>query len=252
MPIQALLLLADDPLKTLLYQAEKPCLLRAEKIGPNTCDRVAVTRPDGPMVFWIDQKSKILRRFEYPAGKSLNDYWFRGTAKGLAVVADYRDAADSGHGSTPMPSSSSPRPARTWSRRSFLPTWSLLGKPAPSFKFTAAGGKPVTAESLKGKVAVLAFWATKCEHCPRICTCWTRSSKNTRANDKVVFEAVNIDPPETDDQAVRQALDELKIGIPLVRDAEQASGRVFMISAIPTMVILDAQGERRVLRDGRR
>jgi hypothetical protein len=37
-------------------------------------------------------------------------------------------------------------------------------------------------------------------------------------------------------------LDDLKVGIPAVRDAEQACGRVFMISAIPTMVVLDAQG----------
>ena len=100
----------------------------------------------------------------------------------------------------------------------------LLGKPAPSFKLTAAGGKAVTPESLKGKVAVLDFWSTKCENCPEELRLLDKVQQKYRANDKVVFEAVNLDPAETDDQAVRQALDGMKIGIPSVRDAEQACG----------------------------
>ena len=126
---------------------------------------------------------------------------------------------------------------------SFLPPdVVLLGNPVPSFKFTAADGKTVTSESLKGKVTVLDFWATRCEHCPEDLRLLDKVRQKYRTNDKVVFEAVNIDPPDTDDQAVRQALEDLKIGIPLARDAEQACGRVFLISAIPTMVVLDAKG----------
>ncbi len=126
---------------------------------------------------------------------------------------------------------------------SFLPPdVALLGKPVPSFKFTAADGKAVTSESLKGKVVVLNFWATKCEHCPEDLHLLDKVRQKYASNDKVVFKAVNIDPPDTDDQAVRQALDDVKIGIPLVRDAEQTCGRALMISAIPTTVVLDAQG----------
>jgi thiol-disulfide isomerase/thioredoxin/outer membrane lipoprotein-sorting protein len=240
-PIQALLLLTDDPLKTLLYQADKPYLLRPEKIGPAACDRVAVTRPDGQVVFWLDRKSKILRRFQYPAGQSLNDYWFRGTAKGLTMVAEYRDA-QLGARIDPKAFEFQSSPG-TSTVASFLPPdVVLLGKPVPSFKFTAADGKAVTSESLKGRVTVLNFWATKCEHCPEDLHLLDKVRQKYASNDKVVFKAVNIDPPDTDDQAVRQALDDLKIGIPLVRDAEQACGRALMISAIPTTVVLDAQG----------
>ncbi len=240
-PIQALLLLADDPLKTLLYQAEKPYLLRPEKIGPNACDRVAVTQPDGHAVFWIDQKSKILRRFQYPAGQSLNDYLFHGTAKGLTVAAEYHDA-ELGARIDPRAFEFQSSPG-AGTVASFLPSEvALLGKPAPGFKLAAAGGKAVASESLKGKVAVLSFWSTKCEPCPEELHLLDKVRQKYQSNDKVVFQAINIDPPDIDDQAVRQALDDLKIGIPSVRDAEQACGRVFLISAIPTLVVLDAQG----------
>ena len=241
MPIPALLLLADDPLKTLLYQAEKPCILRAEKIGANLCDRVCVTRSDSQLVFWIDRKSKVLRRFQYPAGQSLNDYLFHGAAKGLTVTAEYSDA-ELGARIDPKAFEFQTSPGVSMVASFLPPDVALLGKPATGFKFTAAGGKAVTSESLKGKVVVLSFWATKCEFCPEELHLLDKVRQKYQSNDKVVFQAVNIDPPEVNDQAVRQALADLKIGIPLVRDAQQTCGQVFLISAIPTTVILDAQG----------
>ena len=177
-PVQALLLLAEDPLKTLLFQSEKPHLLDPGKIGPNACDRVAVVRPDGEAVLWIDQKSKILRRFQYPAGRALNEYWFRGRAKGLAVTAEYRDAEFGARIDAKAFEFQSPPGAGMVA--SFLPPdVALLGKPASGFKGTAADGKAVTSESLRGKVTVLSFWSTSCEHCPDNCACWTRCGRNT-------------------------------------------------------------------------
>ncbi|HBO42471.1 MAG TPA: hypothetical protein DD670_00735, partial [Planctomycetaceae bacterium] len=66
LPIQVVLLLADDSLKTLLFNAEPPLLLEPAKIDVYDCHRIAITRPDGRSVFWIDQKTHALRRFEYP------------------------------------------------------------------------------------------------------------------------------------------------------------------------------------------
>ena len=240
-PIQALLLLADDPLKTLLHQAGKPYPLPAGKIGPHVCDRVALTQGDGEAIFWIDQKSKILRRFQYPAGAQLNEYWFHGSTKGLAVTAEYRDA-ELGARIDPKAFEFQSSPGASMVASFLPPDVALLGNSVSGFKFAAAAGKTVTPESLKGKVTVLNFWSTKVEHCPENLRLLDKVRQKYASNDKVAFEAVNIDPAEIDEQTIRQALGELKLGIPLVRDTEQACWRVFMISAIPTTVVLDAQG----------
>jgi len=57
LPVQLILLLGDDPLKTLLYGADEPGLLEPAAIGQNPCYRVGFRREDGPGILWIDQKT---------------------------------------------------------------------------------------------------------------------------------------------------------------------------------------------------
>ena len=65
-PPQMLFLLADDPLKVLLQDAEVTVLEEPAQIAERDCYRVQIKRPDGKAVFWIDRESYALRRVEYP------------------------------------------------------------------------------------------------------------------------------------------------------------------------------------------
>ena len=68
-PPQLTLLLDDNPMGTLLQNGGVPVRLEDERIGDNLCRRVAIRRPIGDTIFWIDAEKHLLRRVEYPRAK---------------------------------------------------------------------------------------------------------------------------------------------------------------------------------------
>ena len=63
---QPTLLLADEPIKALLRDDEKPELLESDKIDGRDCYRVQVKWPEGAATFWVDQETFVLRRIVLP------------------------------------------------------------------------------------------------------------------------------------------------------------------------------------------
>lgn len=76
------LLLSDNPLQLMLAEAGNAELLASADVGGHVCYRVQYQHAQGPMVFWIDQESFVLRRFEYPTRELLN-FLAAGGATGL-------------------------------------------------------------------------------------------------------------------------------------------------------------------------
>jgi hypothetical protein len=60
------LLLADDPLKKERNSNPQPTLGESKEIAGRQCQQVVFTRPDGKLVYWIDEESHILRRVDFP------------------------------------------------------------------------------------------------------------------------------------------------------------------------------------------
>ncbi len=237
-PTPVVLLLAKDPLATILYRAEKTELLPSDKIGDNVCYRVQIARPEGNTVYWIDQKSSLLRRVEFPT-EALRQV-MQGNVQGLSLVADYQ-AAQVGLDVDPK-AFQFEVPPNAKVREFFIPPdLNLLGKPVADFEFVGPDGKSVTPKTLAGKVVVLDFWATFCEPCRETLPELQELYRQYKGNDKVAFLAVSIDDPKLDNKTVERTLTEWKVDVPMVRDLKNTR-KGLNVTGVPTLILLGANG----------
>ena len=67
-PTQLPLLFADDTVDLIVADAvDKPRVTGTEQIEGHACTVLTIPKPDGPLVLWIDRKSKLLRRMSLPS-----------------------------------------------------------------------------------------------------------------------------------------------------------------------------------------
>ncbi len=238
-PPQLLLLWAEDPLKTILHQAQEPVLASNKDIDGHPCYGVEITRPEGKHVLWIDTDSFILRRLEYPTEELARELGGGQQLDSASLVANFRDAQldaqvnDDAFQFEPDPAAEVV---------SFLeqPAMRMLGKPVPDFKFVDLDGKDVTPKSLEGKPVVLDFWATWCGPCRMSLPLIEKVYQQDK--DKVQFLAVSIDDPSVPDDQLKKTFDGLKVNIPIARDPQQHVGKLFHIVSIPTTFVVGSKG----------
>ena len=219
---QILLLVDDKAVDILLRDAEEPKLADPGEIEGRQCYRVQIRRPDGLAVLWIDKDTFVLRRMILPTEEIRTEITreIGAQVETLSLVADFTGAQLNG----PI----DPRafkfevPADAEIVKFFIPPdpGQLLAKKVPDFKFVGLDGKPVTPQSLAGKIAVLDFWATTCEPCRISLPNLQKVYEKYKDNDKVVFLAVSVDEPQVADKAMADLFQELKISIPICRDPE--------------------------------
>jgi thiol-disulfide isomerase/thioredoxin len=240
------LLLDDKAIDILLRDAEEPKLIEPGEIDGRQHYRVQIRRPDNLTVLWIDKETFVLRRMILPT----NDLR-RQMAKNLggvqietlSLVADFSGARLNGPIDQQAFQFEVPADAEIVKFFILPDPGQLLAKKVPDFKFVGLDGKPVTPQSLAGKIAVLDFWASWCEPCkinlPRL----QQVHEKYKDNEKVVFLAVSIDGPQVGDKALEDLFKELKLTIPIYRDPEGAAvGFKFFGIGIPSSFIIDANG----------
>ena len=115
----------------------------------------------------------------------------------------------------------------------------LLSKKIPNFKFIDPQDKPVTSESLAGKVVVLDFWAPWCEPCKESLPNLEKVYQQYKDNPKLAFYAVCVDGQDIKELAKTFA--DLKVTIPILRDSNR-SAMALKFTGIPTSFIIDAKG----------
>ncbi|MGO8734318.1 MAG: TlpA family protein disulfide reductase [Terriglobia bacterium] len=124
-----------------------------------------------------------------------------------------------------------------------------VNTPAPEFSLTTEEGKILTSPELRGKVVVLAFWATWCEPCwqelPKVEKVYT-SYKDNRA---VLFWAVNARAGGDTDEIARAFAKKMRLGLP-VAYTENANAIRLGVDGYPTLVLLDAAGHVRFIHNG--
>jgi peroxiredoxin/outer membrane lipoprotein-sorting protein len=113
----------------------------------------------------------------------------------------------------------------------------LVGKPAPDFTLRDLAGDSVGLRELRGQVVVLDFWATWCGPCridmPRIEALHTE----LKGEGLRVF-GVNGE----DAQVARAYLDRNGYTFPTLSDPGMSVSRLYQVSAIPTAVVIDKEG----------
>lgn len=240
-PVILSFLLDDAALEPVLEGAGKPALLPPDKIEGQLCYRVEVGRTDGSLVFWIDQKSFVLRRLEYPTDdfrKSVEVA--EGPVTDLSLVVDFQGAKLGGAIDKKAFQFETPDDARVVEQ--FLLPPALLGQRIGDFRFVSDEGEPITRESLAGKVVVLDFWATWCEPCLKSLPNLQQAADRYKDHDQVRFLAVSVDASDVTDAAVREKFSELGLSVPLARDPDQAARAAFIVEGLPTTVILGPDG----------
>ncbi len=117
----------------------------------------------------------------------------------------------------------------------------VVGKQAPAFVLDRIhGDAPVTQATLKGKVAVVEFWATWCPACrashPRLSK-WAAEMKKKNAN-VAVLAVSDEEEAELKNYAKMVAPD-----FTIARDKEHALQKEWYVSAIPMTVVMDKTGK---------
>ena len=236
-PIQLVLLLADDPLKTLLYQSEEIELLSAAPIDGQLCHRVQTIGPRGKGVFWIDGQTHVLLRFEFPTAQIEQATG----QKGVTIVGEYLGAQ--------LNPSIDPRafmfdmPRGAKFVEAFVPPGlNLLGKPLGELGFSDLEGKPLAADFLSGKVGVLDIWATTCVPCRQTMPEMAKAHEKYKDNEKVAFMAVSVDEPTVENDTLLAVLTEWGAELPVFRDLKKSSFERFGLRGIPTTIIVGPKG----------
>jgi thiol-disulfide isomerase/thioredoxin len=258
------LLLSDNPLAVILHDADEPKLLEPKTIDDARCRGVSIRRKDGELVFWIDEVGYELRRIEFPIAE-LDKYLQSqaGKISDLSLVADLTGAKFDPKIHAVAFRFEAPKDARIVtnfnSQPQPLPPTRWLGKRIDDFRFTKLDGTPVTRETLRGKVAVLDFWATWCGPCFQTLPELQKVYERYKDNDRVVIVAVSIDRsdattasaattdgrmdiPAVGDSQVREAFERAKLSIPIVRDPTQQANTVFGVEQIPNIFVLGPDG----------
>jgi thiol-disulfide isomerase/thioredoxin len=241
-PWQLILLLDDDPLKLLQQGVEETVLGTSGTIDGRDHFRVELRRAYATTVLWIDQETYVLRRIVFPTDEMRRMLAREGPVESVSLVAEFEGAqlgveVDATAFEFEVPAGAElvkffvpPDPAR------------LLAKRVPDFKFVDLAGKPVTPESVAGKITVLEFWYTTCGFCRDTLPILDKVRQQYKDNPKLAFFAVSIDGPDVKNEALQQAFEGLGIQVPIVRDPEQQMFTLFNTEGTPCQFIIDAKG----------
>ncbi len=129
------------------------------------------------------------------------------------------------------------------------PAWSLClerGQAVPDFTLEDIDGNPVSLSSFRGKVVLLAFWASWCPRCMEELA-FLQGLSTGLASDLVVLainqETQNLSAAHVD--RLRKEIRDLGIEFPVLLDKDLDVWKLFCINALPTSVILDREGKVR-------
>src|SRR5438552_345952 len=115
-------------------------------------------------------------------------------------------------------------------------------KYAPEFSFVASDGQTISLDTLRGKIVLLDFWASWCAPCVRALPSVKKVQKD-HVKDRFVVVGISGD---TDKRAWVAFTDKNGMAWPQYWDEKGSLRRLFDVQAIPTYVLLDAEGIERL------
>lgn len=115
-----------------------------------------------------------------------------------------------------------------------------IGRPAPDFELPSVRepSEKVSLADLRGKPAVINFWASWCEPCKDEAPKFARSAR--RFGGDVSFVGINILDGR---EEAEEYLDEYKLRYRNVSDARGVISKRYGVTGVPETVFLDAEGK---------
>ena len=251
LPPPLVLLVAEDPLKTLLYRSEQQDVIPSGTTGTFTCDRVRVRRKDGDVILWIDRKTRLLVRVDLPA-EGLRQSFDGGRFQNLAIYEEFIDPVVNRPINSEAFVFSVPSDARITGELHPY-GYDYLGTRPAEFEFEDTNGQKVTLASLAGKPVVLEFWSRN--HPGSQAVLQAIEAVARQFADRVAFYAVSVDhvvdaldSPAVKNEELLKILQSWQVTLPLLRDPRNDSEKIFGATfrqnkvTVPCLVMLNAQG----------
>jgi thiol-disulfide isomerase/thioredoxin len=129
-------------------------------------------------------------------------------------------------------------------------------EPAVPFQFALPAGTPVAASQLRGRIAVIDFWATWCAPCQRELPEIERLYQRFAGDRRVVFYAVDVpmtDSPADQGDTPARAIDFFHrrgFSMPLAYDTGGRAAQALHAHGLPTLLVLDRSGRVRLRHVG--
>lgn len=123
----------------------------------------------------------------------------------------------------------------------------LVGRPAVDFTLTSLQGESVSLlEQIKGKKAILFFWATWCPHCREQMVA-IQTSKEQFSKEGI--EVILIDIGEQKDR-VERFFSAQRLDYPVLLDVEGSVSEQYLVYGVPSLYYIGADGNVRAVEHG--
>jgi hypothetical protein len=250
-PLPLELFFGDVPLEAVFPASVEKRMLPSGECDGRECRRVEAVTAEGPFVFWIDARTFVLRRLEYPVRSILPDLAAEDGAD-ASLVADFSEASFDESQTDEDFALNAPPDAKQL--RAFvlppepLPT-ALLGKEPADFSLVSLTGQRRTREQLRGKTTVL-VWFQDHPACQRYLKQLDQVRQRFADNSSVQFFAVCTEPSSRSSQQIDQLSKGWGVELAVLRDLDACGRDVFAVPWAPTLVVLDCKGVVQVFEVG--
>lgn len=122
---------------------------------------------------------------------------------------------------------------------------SIQGK-APNFTLKSNTGKNIKLSELRGQVVLLNFWASWCGPCRQEMPLLEKLQQRYSALGFTVL-GVNV---EEDSSKARTLLKDIPVSFPILFDTQNTVSKQYKVSAMPSTVMIDRDGNMRYLHKG--
>ncbi|QYZ67033.1 MAG: redoxin [Gammaproteobacteria bacterium (ex Lamellibrachia satsuma)] len=127
----------------------------------------------------------------------------------------------------------------------FTPLWAAT-QLAPDFTLKSLNGENLRLSELRGEVVMINFWASWCGPCRQEMPLLEELYQRYQP---LGFTLLGINV-EQDDAKVRKLSKELGVSFPILFDNDNRVSKDYAVSAMPTTLLIDRDGNQRFLHQG--
>jgi len=128
---------------------------------------------------------------------------------------------------------------------SFAASEEISGK-ANNFTLKSRSGKNIKLSELRGDVVMLNFWASWCGPCRQEMPLLEKIHKKYK---RLGFTLLGVNVEENS-AAAKNYLKDVKVTFPILFDNTSKTSKLYKVSAMPTTILIDRNGNKRFLHKG--